>query len=364
MRRFSLVLFAFCCVNCCVASIRVSDDGSFFLNTKSGEKFVVWGVNYDHDSQGRLLEDYWFDEWDTVCGDFAEIRELGANVVRIHPQTAKFLDDPSRANEKSLSQLSKLLKLAEDNGLYLDITGLGCYHKQDVPLWYDMLDESGRWDAQYVFWEAVAGVAAKSDAVFCYDLMNEPVMPSKKEPTQWLAGEPLGGKYFVQRIALESSGRSSREIAKAWVDKLVSAIRKHDTEHMITVGVIPWAHVWPNAKPLFYDPEVSGKLDFVSVHFYPEKDKIDKSIDALKVYDIGKPLVVEEIFPLKCRIDQMNEFIDRSSDICEGWISFYWGKSRDEYSSSKNNTLTDIIINEWLEYFTNKSKEIIPQTND
>jgi hypothetical protein len=29
----------------------------------------VWGVNYDHDSKGengRLLEDYWSDEWETV----------------------------------------------------------------------------------------------------------------------------------------------------------------------------------------------------------------------------------------------------------------------------------------------------------
>ncbi len=49
------------------------------------------GVNYDHDSQGegRLLEDYWIDEWETVRGDFREMKELGANVVRIHLQFGK-----------------------------------------------------------------------------------------------------------------------------------------------------------------------------------------------------------------------------------------------------------------------------------
>ena len=48
------------------------------------------------------------------------------------------------------------MKLAEATGLYLDITGLGCYHKKDVPEWYDKLDESDRWAAQAKFWEAVA----------------------------------------------------------------------------------------------------------------------------------------------------------------------------------------------------------------
>ena len=27
----------------------------------SGQRFVAWGFNYDHDDAGRLLEDYWHD---------------------------------------------------------------------------------------------------------------------------------------------------------------------------------------------------------------------------------------------------------------------------------------------------------------
>ena len=50
-------------------------------------------------------------------------------------------------------------KLAREK-LYLDLTGLGCYHKKDVPAWYDKLSESDRWDAQARFWEAVAGRCA------------------------------------------------------------------------------------------------------------------------------------------------------------------------------------------------------------
>jgi hypothetical protein len=47
--------------------------------------------------------------------------------------------------------------LAETVRLYLDLTGLGCYHKKDVPAWYDKLSENDRWDAQGRFCEAVAG---------------------------------------------------------------------------------------------------------------------------------------------------------------------------------------------------------------
>lgn len=39
----------------------------------------------------RLLEDYWAEEWETVAQDFREIRDLGANVVRIHLQLGRFM---------------------------------------------------------------------------------------------------------------------------------------------------------------------------------------------------------------------------------------------------------------------------------
>jgi hypothetical protein len=245
--------------------IRPSKDGTHFVGA-SGRRFVVWGVNYDRDDAGRLLEDYWDKEWGTVVEDFKEIKALGANVVRVHLQLAKFLDARDRPNAKNLARLGRLVRLAEDTGLYLDVTGLGCYHKKDVPAWYDKLGEAGRWGVQERFWQAVAGACKDSPAIFCYDLMNEPILPGDKKETEWLAGE-LGGKFFVQRITLDLAGRSREEVARRWVKKLTAAIRKVDDRHMITVGVIPWAHVFKGAKPLFYAPGVGDPLDFVSVHF-------------------------------------------------------------------------------------------------
>src|SRR5262249_35806053 len=155
-------------------------DGRSFALDPSDRPFVPWGFNYDHDERGRLIEDYWDDEWAKIETAFRDMRKLGANVVRIHLQLGKFMETAERPNAKALDRLGKLLELAERSGLYLDLTGLGCYHKKDVPAWYDRLAEKDRWDVQARFWAAVAGRCKDSPAVFCYDLMNEPVVPGGK----------------------------------------------------------------------------------------------------------------------------------------------------------------------------------------
>jgi len=276
------------------------------------------------------------------------MKQLGANVVRIHLQLGRFMQGPAEPNEAALDKLAQLVELAERGRLYLDITGLACYHKADIPCWYDRLRENARWEVQARFWEAVATRCASSPAVFCYDLMNEPVVPGNGKETDWLLGE-LGGKFFVQRIALDLAGRTQQQVAKAWVDRLVKAIRSRDDRHLITVGVIPWVLVFPKAKPLFYSREVAENLDFASVHFYPETGKINEAITAMAAYDIGKPVVIEEMFPLKCSAAELGEFIDKSRATASGWIGFYWGKTPKEYRWS--DTLADTLTLGWLELF-------------
>ena len=325
-----------------------SADGSHFVAADSGDRVVLWGFNYDHDTEGRLLEDYWKEEWEAVAGDFREMKDLGANVVRVHLQVGRFMTASDRPDEANLRRLADLVRLAEETGLYLDVTGLGCYHKADVPDWYDALEDADRWEVQARFWRAVAGVCKESPAIVCYDLMNEPIA-SGGAGDGWLPGEPLGGKHFVQRLTLDAKGRTNKEIAAAWVERLTSAIREVDDRHMMTVGVIPWAHTFKNAKPLFHDPEVGAPLDFVSVHFYPKKDDIEGSLDALRVYEVGKPLVVEEIFPLKAGMEQTEEFIEGGRPIVDGWISFYWGATIEE--SEARGDIQGAIVADWLRRF-------------
>ena len=122
----------------------VAKDQKGFVLEKQNRSFTPWGFNYDHDQKGRLIEDYWVTEWEKIERDFRSMKKLGANVVRIHLQLGKFMEETEKPNKKGLERLRRLIKLAEDVGLYLDLTGLGCYHKSDVPEWYDRLDERGR----------------------------------------------------------------------------------------------------------------------------------------------------------------------------------------------------------------------------
>lgn len=330
---------------------RIQADGDHFVAAGSDRIFRPWGVNYDHDRDGRLLEDYWVDEWETVESDFQEMKELGFNVARIHLQTVKFLKSKDQACEVALGKLKRLIKLAEQKGLYLDLTGLGNYHRGETPRWYDALSREERWETQAVFWKAVAEVGAGSPAIFCYDLMNEPVIGgSDLEKREWVTGE-LDGKSFVQRITLEMGKSESRqEIASEWVKKMSAAIREKDSEALITVGVIPWAHVWPNAKPVFYNEATLNCLDFVSVHFYPKSGEVDRAVEALKVYDFGCPILIEEMFPLACSMEEMLDFIDRSAGVADGWMSFYWGQTLEEYEQEE--TLRAAIIGNWLRKFS------------
>ena len=128
-------------------NVRVSGDDRGFVRVPSGRPFMPWGFNYDHDRDGRLIEDYWHKHWPTVVEDFQEMKAMGANVVRIHLQFGKFMPQRGRPDERQLARLDELVRLAEETGLYLDLTGLGCYHKPDVPAWYDKLPASKRWAA-------------------------------------------------------------------------------------------------------------------------------------------------------------------------------------------------------------------------
>ncbi len=270
--------------------VRVADDGKGFVLAASGKPFTPWGLNYGN--AGRLIEDFWDADWTTVAGDFRDMKRLGANVVRVHLQFGKFMDGPDRPNAKVFERLGKLLELAEKTGLYLDLTGLGCYRKADVPNWYDRLSEDDRWAAQARFWGAIAERCAKSPAVFCYDLMNEPFAGGgDRKPGEWYAGK-LADLYFVQFIALDVRGRPREEIARAWIKRLSAAIRKQDKVHLITVGLLPWDRTWGHLSG-FIPEKVAPELDFISVHIYPEKGKVDEAIKGLKKFAVGKPVLIE-----------------------------------------------------------------------
>jgi hypothetical protein len=318
--------------------------GRAFVLEAGGQPFIPWGFNYDRDYKMRLIEEYWETEWPTVESDFKEMKKLGANVVRVHLQFAKFMKGPGKPNENSLNQLKKLTKLAEETGLYLDLTGLACYRLKDVPAWYDRMSEAQRWEQQVLFWGAVAEACKDSPAVLVYDLVNEPVIADKKVD-HWVDPHDLSGFTYVQFIARDPKGRKREEVARQWVRKMTAAIGKHDPGRMITVGMLP-------ATGTGFDPKVLAKeLSYISVHIYPDAKKPNEAMDVLRQFNVGKPVVIEEIFPLAAGAEQVGEFIKQSRQrrLAAGWIGFYWGQTPAELRESKE--IKDAFTLAWLESF-------------
>ena len=339
--------------------ILVSPDHKSFTLEISNKPFLPWGFNYLGEF-GKLAEDDWQtpEGWRRIEKDFREMRNLGANVVRWHLQFETFMKSPDEPNTEQLSRLKKLLPLARENHLYLDLTGLNCFRRDRIPAWYDALPEQDRWKAQARFWDAISTTCAGDSAVFCYNLMNEPVIAAaKKNEHPWITGE-LGGFYFVQRICNSSAGRDNKDIAEAWVKTLTTPIRKNDPHALITVGDIPWALVFPGAKPVFYSPQVAKYLDFAAVHLYPSTGKLDAELKALAGYQVGKPVIIEEIYPLSCSQDDLDKFITAASPQTAGWISHYFGHTPAEHRQGAPPATAPAA--NFLDYWQKKGQSLSP----
>ncbi len=260
------------------------------------------------------------------------------------------MDGPNQFKAAALTRLSQLLELAERRGIYLDVTGLACYRPQDRAAWYDAMSDKDRWATQERFWEGIAATCAKSPAVFCYDLMNEPIAFGERKDG-WYTGR-LGGFDYIQRLSLDRHGRSPDEIARQWARQMVAAIRKQDRQHLITIGMLPMWGLSP--------PAVGPALDFIAVHIYPEKRKTDEALETLKRFDLGKPILVEETFPLSCGVPELRQFLLRSRGLAAGWIGHYPYESSAELESlrkSKKITISQSLYLSWFELF----REIGPE---
>jgi hypothetical protein len=125
---------------------------------------------------------------------------------------------------------------------------------------------------------------------------------------------------------------------------MTAAIRQHDPQTLITIGLLPF-----HKGTGFDAAALAPHLDFLSVHFYPESGKLDDQLKYLKNFTTPKPLIVEEIFPLKCTTTDLQTFMKSATPMVTGWVGFYWGPPLSELE--KSNLPKDQLITAWLKFF-------------
>lgn len=316
--------------------LRVGPRGTGLVGADSGAPFVAWGFNWggpgDYDDLGLVRE------------RFSQMRSFGANTVRLNLQFGDVMTSPTQPSRAALDHLAAIVKLAESERLYLDISGNEVWVPGGAPAWYDSLGESARWDAQAVYWGALAGTCAGSAAVACYDLLSEPAVGDGLPPGAWYTGR-FGPYNFVQRISLDLGGRSPAQVARAWTGKLVDAIRAKDPDHLITVGMQP-----NQAQSRFPASAVARLLDFLSVHVYPRTGQVQESLALVQsLASLGKPVLVEETYLLYGDSATLEQFISGSRQYADGWLGFYYGPA---VADLKHPTaLARPLQKEWLRLF-------------
>jgi hypothetical protein len=179
--------------------------------------------------------------------------------------------------------------------------------------------------------------------------MNEPVVPQgQRSPADWMAGE-LGGFSYVQFISLDQASRPRPEIARQWIAELVAAIRRRDTRHLVTVGLLPNSLETPVSMSGFPPRKIAEKLDFICIHLYPKSGNLKEDLQLLHGFRVRKPVVIEEIFPLDCQLSDLRQFLERSRTDAAGWIGFYWGQTPELLSQL--GTSSAAVTRRWLEAF-------------
>jgi hypothetical protein len=281
--------------------VRIAPDGRSFATT-DGVPFVPWGVNYYRPGTGWAPQVWQQFDAESTRRDFARLRELGANCVRVFLTFGSFYAERGRLAPEGLEKFDQFLALAEEAGLYVHPTGPD--HWEGVPEWArtDRIADERVLEALETFWRLFAARYRGRSVLFAYDLLNEPQVawdtPALRDKWRaWLAREYVTEEQLAtawQRPGdavsfgsapvppkQDASGsrplldyqRFREEIADTWTRRQVAAIKSADPDALVTVGLIQWSVPSVLGGPSQYSafrPERQARfLDFLEVHFYP-----------------------------------------------------------------------------------------------
>ena len=94
---------------------------------------------------------------------------------------------------------------------------------------------------------------------------------------------------------------------------------------------------------------IAGNLNLICVHLYPKTGQLKEDLKLLQGFRVGKPVVIEETFPLGCTAPELRQFLEGSRKYAAGWFGFYWGQTPAELSQSTS--IGDSLTAAWLKLF-------------
>ncbi|MBI5394306.1 MAG: cellulase family glycosylhydrolase [Verrucomicrobia bacterium] len=301
--RFALIgamLLATTLAGAALPKIRVADGGRTFV-TEAGKPFVPMGVNYYRPGTGWAPQLWKQFDAEATRRDFARLRELGANCVRVFISFGSFYSKPGALNDEGLRKFDQFLAMAEEAGLYVHPTGPD--HWEGLPDWAraDPFANEAHLRALEDFWRLFAGRYRGRNVIFAYDLKNEPSVgwDSAEMRPRWNTW--LAKRYGSAAVAAKAWGVDAATIkwgevaappksdapgsrllldyqhfretlADEWTRRQSAAIKSADPRALVTVGLLQSSVPASSGGvhyPAFRPSRQAKFLDFLEVHFYP-----------------------------------------------------------------------------------------------
>ena len=259
------------------------------------------GVNY----WPRRKAMYWWSDFDAgeVREEFAVIKEIGMNVVRLFLLWDDFQPEPDSVNKEALANLIKVADIAAEHGLGLDVTFftghmsgpnwsprwlLGGDQPPAAHPWIrDIVSEGKRTDKGYrnMFHDEMALSATRL-------LLKTVVGALKDHPAIWMWN--LGNEPDL------FAWPNSSDEGAAWVKEMVSLIKSIDPKHPVTIGLHGDGLHRDNGLRI---DKVYAQTDVAVMHSYPmytpwARKPLDPDFVpftcALTSALSGKPVLMEE----------------------------------------------------------------------
>ncbi len=282
--------------------IHVAPDNKSFI-TASGKPYAPVGLTYFRPNTGWAPQVWKQFDAAATRRDFATMKALGVNCVRVFLSFTSFCDPPGQLNPDGIAKFDDFLTIAEEAGIYVHPTGLDLW--EGVPEWArgDQISDEKFLQTLETFWSQFAKRYAGRNVIFAYDLRNEPAVPWKATPAVQKRWSDWVLKRYPSREALakawgvdvakvqaaelpppEDENKCSHaelldyqlfreDLADEWTRRQVKAIKAADPAALCTVGFIQWSV--PSLLPglrhyaAFRPERQAPLLDFLEIHFYP-----------------------------------------------------------------------------------------------
>jgi hypothetical protein len=333
--------------------IKVAQDNWHFCESETGKMYMPVGINYFPRGTGWAPQ-LWV-QFDPAhyYRDFPRLKALNMNTIRVFLTLQSFMPEEMQVSQDALKKAQKMLDVAKEHGLRIIFSGPSAW--EGIPEWNTAVrenhnnyftDEKNLQNLEN-FYNVFSDAFKDHEGLFGIDLFNEPsIVYSPKEGIE--NNKELIWQYQKHR----------NNLSRQFVSRCVTAIKKCDKNHLVSLGSHPFTVPFSGNNPSEYfsfDPHVIGDLlDYISLHWYPYLDKdiiegdketfdynMNSMLGSMKYMYVGKPVVLEEFglygggaaefkgwkkfdwLSQQTQADWVVGAMDKGKKYCGGWLN--WG---------------------------------------